>query len=49
MEGAEKNIEEKREEMETEYQRLRQGAITGELLDIVAGYETLTGTGPSGN
>jgi len=43
MQVAEKNIEERLNELRTEFHRLRQDAITAELLDIVAGFEALTG------
>lgn len=42
MQAAEKNIEARLGTLSAEYQRQRQQAITGELLDIVAGYEVLT-------
>ncbi len=45
MQGAEKNIEERLEELTGTYRRERQGAITAELLDVVAGFEALTGKG----
>ncbi len=41
MQGAEKNIEDRKEELAGELRRVRQDAITGELLDIVSGYETI--------
>ncbi len=43
MQAAEKNIEERLEELTTRYHRQRQASITAELLDIVAGFEALTG------
>jgi F-type H+-transporting ATPase subunit gamma len=43
MQAALRNIEEHLEEMTADYRRKRQDAITSELLDIVAGYETLRG------
>ncbi len=42
MQSAEKNIDEKLDELNSEYQRERQSEITGELLDIVSGFEALT-------
>jgi F-type H+-transporting ATPase subunit gamma len=41
MQSAERNIAEKLEEMNAEHRRARQNAITAELLDIIAGAETL--------
>ena len=41
MQAAERNIEERLEEMQAQYRRRRQQAITEELLDVVAGFETL--------
>ena len=41
MQGAEKNIEEMLSELKTHFQQQRQMSITGELLDIVAGFEAL--------
>jgi F-type H+-transporting ATPase subunit gamma len=43
MQAALRNIEEHLEDMTADYRRKRQDAITSELLDIVAGYETLRG------
>ncbi len=42
MQSAEKNLDEKREELTTQFRRLRQEAITTELLDVVSGYEAVT-------
>lgn len=42
MQVAERNIDEKLEELEALYHRQRQGGITGELLDIISGFEVLT-------
>jgi len=42
MERAEKNIQERIEELNLKYNQCRQLSITEELLDIVAGYEALT-------
>lgn len=41
MQAAEKNLSERHAELTTEFRRLRQDAITNELLDVVAGYEAL--------
>ena len=41
MQGAEKNIEEMLSGLKTHFQQQRQMPITGELLDIVAGFEAL--------
>ncbi|RJP16053.1 MAG: hypothetical protein C4520_18735 [Candidatus Abyssobacteria bacterium SURF_5] len=41
MQGAEKNIEERLGELQTQYHQQRQAAITEELLDIVSGFEAL--------
>lgn len=43
MQVAEKNILEHVEVLESEYRNTRQGTITGELLDIVAGVEAVVG------
>lgn len=42
MQAAEKNIEERIEELNTRYQHQRQATITGELLDIVSGFQVLS-------
>jgi F-type H+-transporting ATPase subunit gamma len=42
MQGAERNIEERLIELNTQFHQQRQMSITEELLDIVAGFETLT-------
>ncbi|MBE9502576.1 MAG: F0F1 ATP synthase subunit gamma [Proteobacteria bacterium] len=41
MQSAEKNIEERLEEIYTQYRQQRQDSITAELLDIVSGFEAL--------
>lgn len=41
MEGAERNIEERLDDLDRAYRRTRQAAITDELLDIVSGFEAL--------
>jgi F-type H+-transporting ATPase subunit gamma len=42
MQAAQKGIEERLDELNAQYQRQRQNAITVELLDIVSGFEALT-------
>jgi F-type H+-transporting ATPase subunit gamma len=42
MQAAERNIEERLDELRSEYNQLRQTAITEELLDVITGYEALT-------
>jgi F-type H+-transporting ATPase subunit gamma len=42
MQAAENNIEDRLKELRLQYNQLRQGTITEELLDIVAGFEALT-------
>jgi F-type H+-transporting ATPase subunit gamma len=44
MQAAERNIEEHLAEMNATYRRKRQESITDELLDVVAGFETLVAT-----
>lgn len=41
MQGAERNIEDRLDELTAHYHQQRQTAITGELLDIVSGFEAL--------
>jgi F-type H+-transporting ATPase subunit gamma len=41
MQAAEKNIDEKLAEMNLLFQQQRQEEITGELIDIVAGYQAM--------
>ncbi|MBN2810123.1 MAG: F0F1 ATP synthase subunit gamma [Deltaproteobacteria bacterium] len=43
LQQAEKNIEEHRDELTARYRNLRQSAITAELLDLVAGFRSVTG------
>jgi F-type H+-transporting ATPase subunit gamma len=43
MQAAEINIDERLNELHLQYNQLRQSTITEELLDIVAGFEALTG------
>jgi F-type H+-transporting ATPase subunit gamma len=45
MQAAERNIQEHLEEMNGAFRRRRQQDITEELLDIVAGFETLRPAG----
>lgn len=42
MQSAERNIEERLDDLNADYRRQRQSAITAELLDVVAGFEALT-------
>ncbi|MDN3509827.1 MAG: F0F1 ATP synthase subunit gamma [Candidatus Jettenia sp.] len=42
MQAAEKNIEDRLEELRTQFNQQRQDSITAEMMDIVAGFETLT-------
>lgn len=44
MEAAEKNIDDRLEDLERRMNRVRQQSITEELLDIVSGFEALSGT-----
>jgi len=41
MQSAEKNLDERREEVTSLFRRLRQDAITTELLDVVSGFEAV--------
>jgi len=43
MQAAEKNIEDRLDILNTQYHHFRQSSITEELMDIVAGYESLSG------
>ena len=43
MQAAERNIEDHLDELRAELARTRQEAITAELLDIVGGFEALSG------
>jgi F-type H+-transporting ATPase subunit gamma len=43
MQNAGNNIEDRLQDLRTQYNQLRQSTITEELLDIVAGFEALTG------
>lgn len=43
MQGAEKNIEERIDELTASYQQVRQSGITSELLDITSGFEAIGG------
>jgi len=45
MQGAERNIGERLDELQADFNRQRQMTITEELLDIVAGFEALSGGG----
>jgi F-type H+-transporting ATPase subunit gamma len=44
MQNAERNIEDRLEELQRSYHRQRQNQITAELLDIVSGFEAVMGT-----
>jgi F-type H+-transporting ATPase subunit gamma len=41
MQAAEKNIQERMEDLQSRYNRTRQDSITSELLDIISGFEAL--------
>jgi F-type H+-transporting ATPase subunit gamma len=43
MQLAEKNIEEHLDDLNVQFHRQRQAAITSELLDVMTGFEALTG------
>jgi F-type H+-transporting ATPase subunit gamma len=43
MQAAERNIDERLDDLSATYDRLRKAAITSELLDITTGYEAVTG------
>lgn len=43
MEAADKNIDERLDDLRTRYNKVRQAAITAELLDISTGYEAVSG------
>ncbi len=45
MQAAEKNLDERLEEITATYRRVRQEAITTELLDVVSGFEAVSGGG----
>jgi F-type H+-transporting ATPase subunit gamma len=42
MQSAERNLDERLDEVTLNYRRARQSVITSELLDVVAGFETIT-------
>ncbi len=46
MQAAENNIEDRLKELRLQYNQLRQSTITEELLDVIAGFEALTGKTP---
>ncbi|MEK6796773.1 MAG: F0F1 ATP synthase subunit gamma [Spirochaetota bacterium] len=46
MQAAEKHVDEHLDELRGRYNAVRQEAITSELLDIIAGFETLTASAP---
>jgi F-type H+-transporting ATPase subunit gamma len=45
MERADRNIDDLRESLQSDFHRLRQAGIDEELFDVVAGFEALTGQG----
>jgi F-type H+-transporting ATPase subunit gamma len=49
MQAAEKNIDERLDQLAGLFHQKRQTSITSELLDIVAGFEALTGRGAEDN
>ncbi len=42
MQGAERNIEERREDLMQDYRVKRQETITRELMDVVSGFEAVS-------
>lgn len=48
MQAAERNIEERLEELAADFRRIRQHAITEELLDLVSGFEASQADDPAG-
>ncbi len=48
MQAAEKNIEDRLEELNAQYRHERQSSITSELLDIISGFEALQANIESG-
>ena len=42
MQAAQRNLDDRFEEVTTQYRRARQNAITSELLDVVSGFEAIT-------
>jgi F-type H+-transporting ATPase subunit gamma len=49
MQAAERNLEDRLEEVTTAYRRARQDAITSELLDVVSGFEAIAGGAQKAN
>ena len=47
MQSASRNLDDRQTELVGEFRRRRQGVITAELLDVVAGYEALNPANPS--
>ena len=43
MQAAEHNLDERLEQVQQEFRRARQAQITAELLDVITGFESLTG------
>jgi F-type H+-transporting ATPase subunit gamma len=48
MQSAERNIDERREDLNAAYRRKRQETITRELLDVVSGFEAVSASDPEG-
>ena len=44
MQSAQRNLDDRLEEVTLAFRRARQGVITAELLDLAAGYEAITGS-----
>jgi F-type H+-transporting ATPase subunit gamma len=44
MGAAEQNVKQRLEEIRSQYHHRRQNAITSELLDVISGFEAMTGT-----
>jgi F-type H+-transporting ATPase subunit gamma len=41
MQSAQKNLDEKRKELSAQFRRVRQEAITTELLDVLSGFDSI--------
>ena len=46
MQSAQRNLDDRLEEVTLTYRRARQTVITAELLDLVSGFEAITGSKP---
>lgn len=44
MQSAERNIKERREDLTSDYRRKRQETITSEMLDVISGFEAVSGS-----